>query len=236
MFYINNYLTSTLQTNCNHFVTVIGPSVFAIYLAGSSIFFKMIPSNIEEIIASVALKDDQCAFEKIYKAYYSRLFRLGVSIVKSEELANEIYDDVLLNVWQKRKQLTEVNNFTVYIYVAMKNASLRQLSKIAKTNHVEINDDFDIADPTPTAQEQMMSLELLGIINQAISELSPQCRQVFKLVKEDGLKYKEVAEILNVSIKNVEYHMGNALKKISYNVITVKNPVINNAFKTIIFN
>lgn len=196
----------------------------------------MIPLNIDEDIARVALNDDQCAFEKIYKSYYSRLFRLAVSIVKSEELANEIYDDVLLNIWQKRKQLTEVNNFTVYIYVAVKNASLRQLSKIAKANHVEINDDFDIADPTPTAQEQMMSLELLGIINQAISELSPQCRQVFKLVKEDGLKYKEVAEILNVSIKNVEYHMGNALKKISYNVTTVKNPVINNAFKTIIFN
>jgi len=196
----------------------------------------MIPFNIEEILASVAGKDDQCAFEKIYKSYYSRLFRLAVSIVKSEELANEIYDDVLLNIWQKRKQLTEVNNFTVYIYVAVKNASLRQLSKIAKTNHVEINDDFDIADPTPTAQEQMMSLELLGIINQAIAELSPQCRQVFKLVKEDGLKYKEVAEILNVSIKNVEYHMGNALKKISHNVTTFKNPVINNAFKTIIFN
>jgi len=85
-------------------------------------------------------------------------------------------------------------------------------------------------------QEEMMSLELLAIINQSIAGLSPQCKQVFKLVKEDGLKYKEVAEILNVSVKNVEYHMGNALKKISENISNNKKPVVRDAFKSIIFN
>lgn len=192
--------------------------------------------DLQQAIDSIVCNDDQHAFEKIYKSYYNRLFRLAVSIVKSEELAKEIYDDVMLNIWEKRKQLGSINNFTVYVYVAVKNASLRQLSKTAKVSCIEIDKDFDIEDTTPTAHEQMMSMELLGIINQAISELSPQCRRVFKMVKDDGLKYKEVAEILNVSIKNVEYHMGNALKKISHNVNTAKAPAVNTTFKTIIFN
>jgi len=196
----------------------------------------MILQDLQEAIQKVVFNDDQSAFEKIYKGYYSRLFRLALSVVKSEELANEVYDDVMLNIWQKRKELSHVNNFTVYLYVSVKNASLRQLSKIGKISYIRIDEDFDIQDTTPTMQEEMMSLELLAIINQSIASLSPQCKQVFKLVKEDGLKYREVAEILNVSVKNVEYHMGNALKKISENISNSKKPVAHNAFKSIIFN
>jgi RNA polymerase sigma-70 factor (family 1) len=196
----------------------------------------MILEDLHEAIQSVVFNDDQAAFEKIYKGYYNRLFRLALSVVKSEELANEVYDDVMLNIWQKRKELTHVKNFTVYLYVSVKNASLRQLSKLGKISHITIDEHFDIQDSTPTMQEEMMSLELLSIINHSISELSPQCKQVFKLVKEDGLKYKEVAEILNVSVKNVEYHMGNALKKISQNISNNKAPMVQNAIKSIIFN
>jgi RNA polymerase sigma-70 factor (family 1) len=196
----------------------------------------MILQDLQEAINCVVSKDDQAAFKKIYKGYYNRLFRLALSIVKSEELANEVYDDVMLNIWQKRRDLTHVNNFTVYLYVSVKNASLRQLSKLGKISHIRIDENFDIQDTTPTMQEEMMSLELLAIINQSIAELSPQCKQVFKLVKEDGLKYKEVAEILNVSVKNVEYHMGNALKRISQNISSTKKPTVQDAFKSIIFN
>ncbi len=196
----------------------------------------MIIQDIQEAINKVVFEDDEVAFEKIYKGYYTRLFRLALSVVKSEELANEVYDDVMLNFWQKRKNLTHVNNFTVYLYVSVKNASLRQLSKQNKVSYIRIDEDFDIQDSTPTMQEEMMSLELLAIINQSIAELSPQCKQVFKLVKEDGLKYREVAEILNVSIKNVEYHMGNALKKISENISNNRKPSAQAAFKSILFN
>jgi len=196
----------------------------------------MIIQDLEQAIQKVVFEDDQIAFEKIYKGYYTRLFRLAMSVVKSEELANEVYDDVMLNVWQKRKNLAHVNNFTVYLYVSVKNASLRQLSKQGKISYIRIDEDFDIQDTTPTMQEEMMSLELLAIINQSIAELSPQCKQVFKLVKEDGLKYKEVAEILNVSVKNVEYHMGNALRKISENISNNKKAGTQSAFKSIIFN
>ncbi len=197
---------------------------------------SMMTEDLQQAIHKVIFNDDQSAFEKIYKSYYNRLFRLAVSIVKSEELANEVYDDVMLNVWQKRRELRHVNNFTVYLYVSVKNASLRQLSKASKISYIHIDENFDVQDTTPTIQEELMSLELLAIINQSIAELSPQCKLVFKLVKEDGLKYKEVAEILNVTVKNVEYHMGNALKKISHNIVANKKPLTQSALKSIIFN
>jgi RNA polymerase sigma-70 factor (family 1) len=172
--------------------------------------------DLQYAINKISLNDDQSSFEKIYTAYYNKLFRLSLSIVKSEEVAEEVYDDVMLNIWERRKQLSEINNFTVYLYVSIKNASLRYLSRSSKISNVDINDlTIEIEDMSPTAHEQLIALEFTDKINTTIANLSPQCKLVFKLVKEDGLKYKEVAEILDISIKNVEYHMGNALKKIS---------------------
>src|SRR6188768_1653356 len=109
----------------------------------------MIIQDLEQAIQKVVFEDDQIAFEKIYKGYYTRLFRLAMSVLKSEELANEVYDDVMLNIWQKRRDLEHVNNFTVYVYVSVKNASLRQLSKLGKISHIRIDEHFDIQDTTP---------------------------------------------------------------------------------------
>jgi len=179
--------------------------------------------DLQYAITKVSLDDDQSYFEKIYVDYYNKLFRLSLSIVKSEEIAEEVYDDVMLTIWEKRKQLSEINNFTVYLYVSVKNASLRYLSRSSKMSNVDINDiTIDIEDMTPTAHERLIAIEFMDKINSVIAQLSPQCKLVFKLVKEDGLKYKEVAEILDISVKNVEYHMGNALKKISTTISSDK--------------
>src|SRR6187402_190325 len=196
--------------------------------------------QIEELnyaINKVSLNDDQSYFEKIYSTYYNRLFRLALSIVKREEIAEEVYDDVMMNIWNKKKELNQINNFTVYLYVSVKNTSLRYLTRSNKISNVNIDEiTTDIQDLTPTAHEQLIALEFIDKINTTIAQLPPQCKLVFKLVKEDGLKYKEVAEILDISIKNVEYHMGNALKKISITIASDKNASTPNNFKTILSN
>ena len=193
--------------------------------------------DLQDAVHKISVNDDQSSFEKIYTSFYNKLFRLSLSIVKCEEIAEEVYDDVMMNIWEKRQQLTHVNNFTVYLYVSVKNASLRHLSRNKKISHVNIDEiDIEIEDFSPTIQEQMISQEFLNKINNAIAQLPPQCKLVFKLVKEDGLKYKEVAEILNISVKNVEYHMGNALKKIANTISVDKKTFIRGNFKTIMSN
>ena len=193
--------------------------------------------DLQDAINKISFNDDQSSFGKIYTVFYNKLFRLSLSIVKSEEIAEEVYDDVMMNIWEKRHQLTHINNFTVYLYVSVKNASLRHLSRSKKVTHVNIDDvDIEIADFSPTIQEQLISQEFSEKINNAIAQLTPQCKLVFKLVKEDDLKYKEVAEILNISVKNVEYHMGNALKKIANTISLDKKTFIRGNFKTVLSN
>ncbi|MBS1567235.1 MAG: sigma-70 family RNA polymerase sigma factor, partial [Bacteroidetes bacterium] len=74
--------------------------------------------------------------------------------------------------------------------------------------------DFEIAAPDVGPESTLISAENLRIIRSAINELPPRCRLIFHLVKEDGLKYRETADLLNISIKTVETQMSLALSKI----------------------
>lgn len=150
--------------------------------------------------------------------YYNKLFSLAKSLVKFDEAAEEITDDVFLNLWTNRSSLTAINNFTYYCYTAIKNKSLTYLSK-PKVNKIEFEEvGLEIRDSSANAEDLLIAEDLSRIVNNSLNKLPEQCRFVFKLLREDGLKYREVAELLDISIKTVEYHMGNALKRISQDI------------------
>ncbi len=73
---------------------------------------------------------------------------------------------------------------------------------------------FEFAEITPNAEEALISAENLAAITTIINALPKKCRMVFKLIKEDGLKYQEAADVLNLSIKTIEGHMTHAMRKI----------------------
>jgi RNA polymerase sigma-70 factor (ECF subfamily) len=179
----------------------------------------MLDNDVKDLILKIALNDDHASFKKVYFAYYDRLFQLAKAITKSVEAAEEIVDDVFVKIWTKRTSLIHIDNITVYLYVAVKNHSLNYLSKagnVLTTNIDEVKIDF--RDITPGIEEIIITADLDRLINKTIQKMPPQCKLVFKLVKEDGLKYREAAEILNISIKTVEYHIANSLKKIAQSI------------------
>jgi RNA polymerase sigma-70 factor (family 1) len=175
----------------------------------------MIETEIKYLLNDIALYNNRASFKKLYLLYYSKLFWFAKSFVKNDEAAEEIIDDVFLNLWMQRQRLTEINNFSNYCYVSVKNKSLTHISK-TQLNQVNIDDvKIEIIDSAATGEDKLICGDVTKVINNSLNKLSDQCKVVFKLVKEDGLKYREVAELLNLSIKTVEYHMGNALKQIS---------------------
>ena len=185
----------------------------------------MSEEEIKDLIVNVALNDDMQSFKKIYFHYYQRLFQLAKAITKHTETAEEIVDDVFMKVWQKREGMVYVNNLSVYLYVATKNHSLNHNSKENQPSTTHIDDiKVEIKDLTPGIEDTIITNDLMKIINQSIKELPEQSKLVYKLVKEDGLKYKEVAKILNISPKTVEYHIGSALKKIAQSLAGIVKP------------
>ena len=185
----------------------------------------MLETEIRDLLNDVALDSNRASFKRLYLLYYSRLFCLAKSIVKQEVVAEEIVDDVFMNLWIQRTTLTSINNFAYYCYKSVKNKSLTHISK-SSIKQVQIEDiNIEIVDSSITGEQRLAYEDLAKTINDSLSKLSEQCKLVFKLVKEDGLKYREVAELLDVSVKTVEYHMGNALKQLAQTIAGSQRPI-----------
>lgn len=162
---------------------------------------------------------DQQAFRRLFQYYAPRLNQFAYSIVKVKEAAAEIVDDVFIKFWKQREKASAISNIRVYLYIAVKNSSLNYLSSKA---HRQITEPFNHIDVALSREqlpdEKMISAELLNKITAAVESLPPRCKMIFKLVREDGLRYQDVAEILHLSINTVDAQMVIAVKRISEKV------------------
>lgn len=175
----------------------------------------MLDIDVKNLLLKIAHDDDLASFKKIYFLYYDRLLKLACSFVKLTEVGEEIVDDVFVKIWGTRAKLTGVNNLTVYLYVAVKNHSINY-NAANRMTYIDLESiNYEFKDHGSSPEDLLITDELAKIIDNAVEQLSAECKMVYKLVKEDRLKYRKVAEILNISVKTVEYHMGNALKTIA---------------------
>jgi RNA polymerase sigma-70 factor (family 1) len=176
------------------------------------------PEKIRLLQQAVACFDDTQAYKQLFLLFHSSLVQFSTSITASKQEAEEIVSDVFMKVWQKRHALDKVDNFSFYLFTAVKN---RSLNKFQHKNRQQIDiDDMPIElksfyhDP----EQSLISAETIREIQKIIKELPPRCRLIFKLVKEDGFKYKEVAELLHLSVKTIENQMTLAFKKIGSSI------------------
>ena len=171
--------------------------------------------NQEALKGLIALDDGQ-AYKELFVLYYRRLLQFSYSFTHCKETAEEIVSDVFLKIWLRRKSLPEVENIHLYLYVSTKNLSLNCVlkEKRAKTFSLdEVKVEFNSIYFNP--EQLYISSEMFKRIQFAVGQLPPKCQLIFKLVKEDGLKYKQVAELLHLSVKTIESQMAIAIRKIS---------------------
>jgi RNA polymerase sigma-70 factor (family 1) len=165
--------------------------------------------------APVTGVNDQHAFEVIYRQYFIRLFRFCYAIVHEKGPAEEIVNDVFLSIWKKRDGLPAIDNFEVYLYISAKNHCLNYLRAHRRQQSVDIEGLSDEALQFEADPESLLiRTETMKRVLAAIDLLPPRCKLIFKLVKEDGLKYKDVAKLLDLSIKTVEAQLAIAIRKI----------------------
>ena len=169
-----------------------------------------------ELQQRIAEYDDQVSYKKLFFLFFLPLKSFAFSIVKSREIAEEIVSDILIDIWAKRRGLANIEDLKMYLYVSVRNASLRKLQqgrKVAVLSFDELQVEF--ATPDENAESILLSRELSDKIDTAIEQLPQRCKLIFKLAKEDQLKYKEIAALLNISVKTIDSQVAIALKKIS---------------------
>jgi RNA polymerase sigma-70 factor (ECF subfamily) len=172
-------------------------------------------SKIRYLQDRIAHSDDKYAYKELFTSLYNYLFHFARTLVRTKETAEEIVSDVFIKVWEKRKELDEIDNLKVYLYVATRNTAFNYLEKQKRNTTYPLENVPAIFTSVYLDPEQLMiTADMLALIQKAIDQLPSKCRMIFKLVKEDGLKYREVAEILDLSVKTVENQLAIALKKI----------------------
>lgn len=168
-------------------------------------------------IQQLICQGDEKALGTLYGLYARRLLHFANLITHSPELSEEVVEDVFVKLWAQKQKAAQIENLAVYLYVAVKNTALNAISRKARELMHAPFDDLGVeirlgADSDP--HNLLVTSELLQRMQQAVNTLPPRCRMIFKLVREDGLRHREVAEVLNISIHTVDAQMAIAIKKI----------------------
>ena len=158
-------------------------------------------------------------FKRIFNSYYPRLLRFAQEYVGNND-AEDVLQDVFLTLWEKKTALRVDTNLNAYLLTLVKSQCLDFLKhkKVADrylANQMTVQQQeaaFNYYAMSKFEPEQMDIESLERLAEKAISELPDQCRKVFELSRYEGLKYKEIAQRLGISVKTVESHMSQALK------------------------
>lgn len=151
------------------------------------------------------------AFEMLFHQYYGYLCSYAVKIVNDKDEAEEIVQDFFVRLWEKRNQISIESSVKNYFFRSIKNLCINSIQhdKI-KAKHAQ--KVISESETNTSAEDYFVEFDLAEKIEESIQALPNKRREIFRLSREEGLKYREIAEKLNVSIKTVETQMSLAIK------------------------
>ena len=172
-------------------------------------------SQIQSLLDEIALHNSEKAYKLLFMQMHESLNDFAGSILRSAEDAEEIVSDFFITIWRRRESLRSIQNPRLYFFVAVKHAALNRLSS-KKRLQLPPGGQWQTSLKSVffNPEELMLSAEIVKKVMQAVNELPPKCKAIFKLVKEEGLKYAEAARLLDISVKTVEAQMAIALRRI----------------------
>ncbi|MFW5759713.1 MAG: RNA polymerase sigma factor [Cyclobacteriaceae bacterium] len=169
----------------------------------------------QQLLISIAKNNEKAAFATFYNYYHARLIRFALLFLKSYQDAEDVVSEVMIKLLKQKDRLPEIKNFEGYLYLAIKNQALNLLKK----HQIKTGISVDIGEDHLTHQyvqpyDSILAEELRNLIFATVEKLPPKRRMVYKMVKDDGLKIKEVAELLEIAEKTVKKHLELAIRSL----------------------
>jgi len=157
-------------------------------------------------------KGDIKSFEELFHRFHPGLSRYAKSLVDMGEIAEEVVQDVFYNIWKNRETLKISKSLQSYLYRSVYNNSMMVLRKRRREKSLDdvstLEAQVESADPSQILQMN----EVNELVSRTLESLPERTREIFRLNRQEGLKYLEIAERLSISVKTVEANMGKALK------------------------
>lgn len=163
------------------------------------------------------------ALKLIMELWYSKLFNFAKGYLRDQENVAEVIQDVFLQLWDQRYKLADNTSLDAYLFTLTRNRCIDfirrerlalQFIKDRADEYAQLTDSFyALSDPV---LDDIFMKEFQKEIDSTVSSLPDQCKKVFLMSREKGLKNKEICQILDLSPKTVESHITKALKAIRY--------------------
>lgn len=152
---------------------------------------------------------DRAAFEEAFRAYYRPLCAFANTYMKDRDKSEDLVQELFVKLWNERERLNVTSSLKAYLFSAVRNRSLNELEKVVRMK--PLSEGLHNTTPEDTQSEEDHTWRSARVLA-AIEALPEERRKVFKLSRNEGLKYHEIAERLGISVKTVENQMGKALK------------------------
>jgi RNA polymerase sigma-70 factor (ECF subfamily) len=156
------------------------------------------------------LYNDQ-AFEKLFKDHYKALHIYVNTMIRDDEMAEEIVQNMFMRFWEKRELLNIDLSVKAYLYKCVHNDTLNYLKHEKVKARYQEHAAFSLNYSEPASHKAELN-ELEWKLQEALKDLPEQCRTIFQMSRFEELKYREIAEQLGLSIKTIENQMGKALR------------------------
>lgn len=170
-------------------------------------------------------RDNHGAYERVFREYYRPMTAYAFRFLGSLADSESIVQDVFLRLWQKRHEMVITTSLQLYLFRSVKNHCINYIEhEKIKTGYqsMVIHNETDRTDYS----EFFLEFGLVKKIENAIAALPPKRQEIFRLAREEGMKYREIAERLELSVKTVEAQMTLALRQLRESLKEFKNLVM----------
>lgn len=171
--------------------------------------------NIDSQLVTLLKQGDADAFEKVFFSFADRLYYFAMRYIRNQSDAEEIVQEVFVKLWENRENLNENLSFSGYLFTIARNTIFNQNRKKVNEQayHDYVRNFLEIS--SSKTEDDLIYSDIKSIIDKVVEELPPQRKLIYKLSRESGLSYREIAEQLNLSERTVEAHIRLALKTLT---------------------
>jgi len=175
--------------------------------------FVQINSSLLEALTNKVVKiESREQFEGLFRQYYANMCAYANNFLIDIEAAEEVVQEVFFKLWTQRESLEITSSISSYLFRAVRNTCLNLIKHVTIRENFKAYNQSQIDHEEVTDVDSMILSELENRIAKAIDQLPAERKKIFIYSRYEGLKYKEIADKMGISIKTVENQMGSALK------------------------
>lgn len=171
---------------------------------------KEVSINSELILISEIAEGNESAFQLLFEKFHQQVYAFSLKLLKNQQLAEDITQEVFIKIWQEKSKLRGVGNFEGFLFLMVKRRCIDQLRKCSRDTRLlnQLKEDIKIS------YSPIQELENSSYLEKLKKGLSPQQLAVFELSREKGMTYQMISKELDISKNTVRNHMVEALKHI----------------------